>query len=121
MRFRFYALLGLLLREAGPVLAQNMPAVVGQFQQTRALWHSLYNMQHLPGEFISKRLVGTPLDPWHTFLKEQGAEIIEREYVSSVGHQLPRSTNKLTLCISFLCSRMLYHDLSYFLKMALFA
>ncbi|KAJ9479255.1 hypothetical protein PHBOTO_002725 [Pseudozyma hubeiensis] len=68
-----------MLMVASYASAQNIPEVVDKFQDTRALYSSVQNMQLLLSNFEVKDLRGFRADPWHSFLKTRGEDIINEE------------------------------------------
>ncbi|SPO25947.1 uncharacterized protein UTRI_03312 [Ustilago trichophora] len=78
MQFKFFFPLALLLGSMSLVFAENqIPFIVAKLPETQALWNYLERRGHLPGKFVEDGLQGLPTDPWHSFLKRRGNEIID--------------------------------------------
>ncbi|CBQ72914.1 conserved hypothetical protein [Sporisorium reilianum SRZ2] len=80
MRSFFFTLLVFCLVVAGSVLAQDMPAAVEEFEETKALWHNVFSMNYFPWKFETQRLRQFPEGPWQAFLKDHGDTIISQAY-----------------------------------------
>lgn len=76
MRASLCILLSLLVVAVGQALAQAMPAVVREFEETRGLWNSVHNSGVLPASYTSADMRHFSPHGWHYFLKHHGDDII---------------------------------------------
>lgn len=59
------------------VRAENMPAVVAKFEETKDLWHTLYRGNYVTGTFSTPLNGPSPI--WQDFLRTHGTNILEEE------------------------------------------
>lgn len=71
--------------------APPMPEVVGTFPLTQALWNDLHDRSRFPLAWISDEFQGQPTETWREFLRVNGADTIQKEYVVPPRSILDRS------------------------------
>ncbi|GAC94067.1 alternative sulfate transporter [Pseudozyma hubeiensis SY62] len=67
------------------VLSQDIPEVVSKFDDARTLWNTLHTEQLLLGSLDTHALARNRNDPWQTYLRTHGDDIIATEW-----HNRPR-------------------------------